>query len=79
VPLVLAAASLASPLHAEPSREPVRIAYARGPGACMDAIKDGAETDVDCGGPACPTCATGKLCAVDADCTSNTCVMGVCQ
>jgi hypothetical protein len=35
-------------------------------------VKDGTETDVDCGG-LCPPCADGKMCKVDNDCTSMGC------
>lgn len=38
-----------------------------------DAVKNGTETDVDCGGAGNPTCATGKDCKVDGDCTSSGC------
>lgn len=31
-------------------------------------VKDGAETDIDCGGPDRPKCAEGKTCAADTDC-----------
>jgi hypothetical protein len=41
--------------------------------ACLDQAKDGAETDIDCGGGACPTCATTKACLIGADCTSTFC------
>jgi hypothetical protein len=37
-------------------------------------MKDGAETDVDCGGGGCPACYTGLFCLVNSDCQSNTCV-----
>ena len=40
---------------------------------CNDSTKDGAETDVDCGGGTCQKCANGMKCAVAADCTSNRC------
>src|SRR5262249_7904687 len=40
---------------------------------CADHQKDGAETDVDCGGGTCPTCANGFKCGADADCASNAC------
>jgi hypothetical protein len=40
---------------------------------CTDGNKNGNETDVDCGGGTCPTCAVSKHCAVDSDCTSNAC------
>jgi hypothetical protein len=45
---------------------------------CLDQRKDGAETDIDCGGGACPSCATGKACTVDTDCTTGVCNLGVC-
>jgi hypothetical protein len=41
--------------------------------SCSDGIKDGTETDVDCGGTTCPHCALGKTCMVDTDCASNAC------
>jgi plastocyanin len=40
---------------------------------CMDVVKNGMETDVDCGGPACPDCGNGKLCTTGADCVSLVC------
>ncbi len=43
--------------------------------ACADHRKDGAETDVDCGG-GCAPCADGLGCKVDADCTSRNCDAG---
>ena len=45
--------------------------------ACDDKIKNGAESDVDCGG-GCPGCANGKTCGAPADCASKTCMGGVC-
>jgi hypothetical protein len=33
-----------------------------------DGIKNGAETDVDCGGPDAPKCGEGKSCLADTDC-----------
>lgn len=38
------------------------------PGKPDDGIKNGGETDVDCGGAAAPKCAEGKACVVDSDC-----------
>ena len=46
---------------------------------CTDGIKNGQETDVDCGGPQCPACQTGKACLVNGDCVSNACMANVCQ
>ena len=45
---------------------------------CLDAILNGDETDIDCGG-SCSGCATGRKCRVTADCTKGTCSNGVCQ
>jgi hypothetical protein len=59
---------------------------AEGPGGgtppvptCADGVKNGGETDVDCGGPTCSDCSTGRTCSVNADCASNICTGGVCQ
>jgi hypothetical protein len=46
--------------------------------SCTDGIKDGNETDVDCGGGTCPPCALGKDCNVGTDCASGYCSGGVC-
>ena len=40
---------------------------------CGDGKKDGSETDVDCGGGTCPSCANGKKCQASSDCMSNMC------
>ena len=45
---------------------------------CADGIKDGNETDVDCGGGTCPSCALGKGCNAGSDCQSGYCSGGVC-
>jgi hypothetical protein len=45
---------------------------------CDDHVKDGAETDVDCGGSRCPACADGKICGADTDCAGGTCNSGMC-
>lgn len=42
---------------------------------CSNGVKDGVETDVDCGGGTCPDCASGKLCKVGTDCVSNICTL----
>jgi len=42
-------------------------------------MKDGKETDVDCGGGGCNTCAAGKACLTSADCTSKVCTGNLCQ
>lgn len=46
---------------------------------CTDGAKNGAETDVDCGGAKCPPCVDGKSCAVASDCTSGVCTDGHCK
>ena len=45
---------------------------------CTDGIKNGAETDVDCGGGTCPACGLGKICGKASDCKVGTCAGGVC-
>ena len=48
-----------------------------------DGLKNGAETDVDCGGavltaPPTPRCAPTRTCLADGDCTTQYCAAGVC-
>jgi hypothetical protein len=45
---------------------------------CNDGIKNGDESDVDCGGR-CPRCATGKSCTSRNDCVSASCPLGTCE
>ena len=45
--------------------------------SCTDGVRNGTETDVDCGGP-CMPCADTKVCVLDKDCTSTKCDNGVC-
>jgi cysteine-rich repeat protein len=45
---------------------------------CMDGVKNGPETDIDCGGGTCSACAPGQTCMVGSDCTSTLCTGGVC-
>ena len=45
---------------------------------CMNGMKDGQETDTDCGGGMCPQCATGKMCLRGTDCQSAMCLNNVC-
>ncbi len=49
--------------------------------SCADGARDGAETDVDCGGAACAKCADLRGCDSGADCLSGACAgnPGVCQ
>ena len=43
------------------------------PQPCEDGVKNGSETDVDCGGSCNSTCAEGQGCIDNADCTSSNC------
>jgi hypothetical protein len=49
------------------------------PAACGDTIKNGEESDIDCGGSQCSRCAVGKSCMNPSDCVGDTCVSGKCQ
>jgi hypothetical protein len=46
--------------------------------ACHDRVKDGDESDVDCGG-ACRSCKSGEQCSGAADCESGACDAGACR
>lgn len=46
---------------------------------CDDRKKNGDETDVDCGGSDCGSCAEGKRCVLNADCTKGSCDAGSCD
>ena len=46
--------------------------------SCTDQVKNGAETDVDCGGGTCPKCANKKQCGAATDCASGVCSAGLC-
>ena len=48
------------------------------PQSCTDGKKNGAETDVDCGGGTCGPCAAGKACAQHTDCKVAICASGTC-
>jgi Kef-type K+ transport system membrane component KefB len=41
--------------------------------SCVDKIKNGDESDVDCGGTMCPECKSGRACLTNKDCVSNIC------
>ncbi len=45
---------------------------------CSDDRINGDETDVDCGGPLCPKCLAGQLCAGNGDCTTGLCQLARC-
>ncbi|QQR91357.1 MAG: PD40 domain-containing protein [Myxococcales bacterium] len=46
-------------------------------GMCADGVKNGDESDVDCGG-SCVACVLGKYCGLASDCESGMCPGGVC-
>jgi hypothetical protein len=48
------------------------------PPSCMDTVKNGTETDLDCGGMECAPCSTGKTCTGWHDCASGICSSGHC-
>ena len=45
--------------------------------SCTDGVKNGNETDIDCGG-GCDGCATGKVCTTPSDCATGACKGSVC-
>jgi hypothetical protein len=61
-----------------PLSQPAPPAPPPGP-TCRDKVQNGAETDVDCGGPDCPRCLTGQHCATHLDCATAICTQGVCH
>ncbi len=48
------------------------------PASCNDGVKNGNETDVDCGGACGPTCGTGDVCGMAGDCADGVCAGGTC-
>lgn len=47
---------------------------------CMDRVRNGGESDVDCGGATtCLRCPDGRACTVAGDCTGGICTMGMCD
>jgi hypothetical protein len=48
------------------------------PTSCVDGIKNGKETDVDCGGPICFQCTADKACVAGTDCDSGMCKANRC-
>jgi len=51
---------------------------ARAEASCYDKLKNGPETDVDCGGDCLP-CALERACRTPRDCRSGRCAEGVCE
>ncbi len=47
------------------------------PNACFDGVKNGSETDIDCGGTCQAKCGANKVCAIAGDCQSGACRAGV--
>jgi hypothetical protein len=43
---------------------------------CVNGVRDPLETDVDCGGGACPACGSGEGCELDSDCVKSLKCMG---
>ncbi|MBN1386380.1 hypothetical protein JW968_05405 [Candidatus Woesearchaeota archaeon] len=41
--------------------------------SCSNLVKDGEETDVDCGGALCTACANGRMCLQNRDCMTGFC------
>jgi len=48
------------------------------PPGCTDGVKNGDESDVDCGGTTCSPCPSGKACSVATDCKGGICTGQVC-
>jgi hypothetical protein len=46
--------------------------------SCLDLIQNQDETDVDCGGSICASCALEKSCSIASDCSNGNCVDGLC-
>jgi len=47
-------------------------------GQCADGVRNGDETDIDCGGPTCGPCSVGSRCVTDEDCMTESCTDSVC-
>lgn len=45
---------------------------------CNDCLKNGLETDLDCGGDDCAPCGPGAACGTDGDCETLSCDLGIC-
>jgi hypothetical protein len=41
--------------------------------SCFDSVKNGGETDINCGGPCAQKCPPNYACVVDSDCIGGTC------
>jgi plastocyanin len=47
--------------------------------SCFDEVKNGDESDVDCGGSCSTTCALGKACGDASDCANQQCLSSICS
>ena len=47
--------------------------------SCTDGTRNQDETDIDCGGAACPACARQSACKADTDCESGACINSACD
>jgi len=45
---------------------------------CSDGIRNGGESDIDCGGPDCRGCRPGAVCFEESDCNTSVCEGGTC-
>jgi hypothetical protein len=46
--------------------------------SCADGVKNGAESDIDCGGSECPLCKVSSACVRNEDCDGSVCTAGKC-
>jgi hypothetical protein len=54
------------------------LVAARASATCGDGVRNGDESDVDCGGE-CPACERGNSCRVPTDCYSGRCAAWICE
>jgi hypothetical protein len=47
--------------------------------SCSDGVRNGDETDTDCGGATCAACGGGRVCLAPSDCRSGECTGGTCE
>lgn len=65
-------------LEVNPQSDLVCVPAVDSGGTCSDGVRNGAETDIDCGGGSCGPCADGSSCSTGPDCVSGLCTGGVC-
>jgi hypothetical protein len=80
--VALAACGTPSPGAPAPATDAARDAAPDAVGdttraSCTDQLRDGDETDVDCGG-SCGACVAGEHCSLAADCAGHACSAGTC-